>query len=70
MDRDKLQQLYNILQRHKGSSGAFLHLRIPERTETVIALPEQIRLQAGRALADAVDEFLGYDAVETVCKKQ
>jgi DNA polymerase-3 subunit alpha len=70
MDREKLQQLYNILQRHKGSSGAYIHLRIPERTETVIALPDQIRLKAGRSLANAVNEFLGYSAVETVCERQ
>jgi DNA polymerase-3 subunit alpha len=70
MDKEKLQQLYHILQRYKGTSGAFLHLRIPERTETVIALPEKIRLRAGRPLADAVNKFLGYGAVETVCKKQ
>jgi DNA polymerase-3 subunit alpha len=67
MDKEKLQQLYNILHRHKGSSNAFLCLRIPERTETVIALPNHIRLRAGSALADAVNEFLGYRAVETVC---
>jgi DNA polymerase-3 subunit alpha len=69
MDKEKLQQLYNILHRYKGSSNAFLHLRIPERTETVIALPNHIRLRAGSALAEAVKEFLGYPAVETVCQR-
>lgn len=70
MDKEKLQQLYQILQRHKGTSGAYLHLRIPERTETVIALPDRIRLKAGKPLADAVNQFLGYGAVETVCTRQ
>ena len=69
MDKEKLQELYNILHRHQGSSNAFLHLRIPDRTETVIALPNHIRLQAGRALTDAVNAFLGYQAVETVCQR-
>ncbi|NVM20978.1 MAG: DNA polymerase III subunit alpha [Desulfobacterales bacterium] len=70
LDKERLQQLCDILQQHKGSCSAYLHLRMPQRTETVIALPEHIRLRAGRRLAEAVDGFLGYGAVETVCRKQ
>jgi DNA polymerase-3 subunit alpha len=69
-DKEKLQQLYDILEKHKGTSGACLHLRIPQRTETIVALPDHIRLRAGSALTNAINEFLGYDAVETVCQRQ
>jgi DNA polymerase-3 subunit alpha len=70
LDKEKLQKLYGILQRHRGTCGAYLHLRIPQKTETVVALPDDIRLRAGRELSHAVREFLGYGAVETVCHKQ
>lgn len=70
LDKEKLQQLYDILEKHKGTSGAYLHLRIPQRTETIVALPDHIRLRAGSALTNAINEFLGYAAVETVCQRQ
>ncbi|MBW2108141.1 MAG: DNA polymerase III subunit alpha [Deltaproteobacteria bacterium] len=69
LDKDKLQQLYRLLQHHKGTCNAYLHLRLPQRTETIIALPEQIRLKAGQELARAVNDLVGYGAVETVCEK-
>lgn len=69
LNKEKLQQLYDILQQHKGTCSAYLHLRIPQRTETIIALPDHIRVSAGRPLTEAVNKFLGYGAVETVCQK-
>ncbi len=70
LDREMLERLYEILQKHKGTSSAYLHLRMPQRTETVIALPDHMRLRAGRALTEAINDFLGYGAVETVCQRQ
>jgi DNA polymerase-3 subunit alpha len=70
LDRELLEKLYEILQKHKGSASAFLHLRMPQRTETVIALPDHMRLRAGRALTEAINDFLGYGAVETVCRSK
>ncbi len=69
LDRQRLQELYNILQKHKGTCGAYLHLRMLQRTETIIALPDNMRLRPGKALTDAINNFLGYSAVETVCQK-
>jgi DNA polymerase-3 subunit alpha len=70
LDKERLQKLHDILQRHKGSCSGYLHLLMPQRTETIIALPEHIKLKAGPALTEAVNNFLGYGAVETVCQKQ
>ena len=69
LDKQRLQELYNILRKHKGTCGAYLHLRMPHRTETIIALPDNIRLRPGKALTDEINNFLGYGAVETVCQK-
>ncbi|MCD6138035.1 MAG: DNA polymerase III subunit alpha [Deltaproteobacteria bacterium] len=70
LDREALQQLYDILQHHRGGCKVYLHLRIPRRTETIIALPDRIKLKAGNALTETVNNFLGYSAVETSCQRQ
>ncbi|MBW2317359.1 MAG: DNA polymerase III subunit alpha [Deltaproteobacteria bacterium] len=70
LDKEKLKGLYEILEKHKGTCDAYLSLRMPEKTETVIALPNQLRLKVGKAMADDVNDFLGYSAVETVCERE
>ncbi len=70
LDKERLQGLHGILQQHKGSCTGYLHLLMPRMTETIIALPEGIRLKASPALTEAVNGYLGYGAVETVCQRQ
>jgi DNA polymerase-3 subunit alpha len=62
-----LQELQKILRRHQGNCQALLHLTCPEKSETIIALPEHLRVKAGAALFKEVNALLGYNAVETVC---
>ena len=69
LDKKGLQKLCGILKQHKGSCSAYLHLRMRQRTDTVIALPDSIRVKADPKLTEAVNNFLGYSAVETVCQK-
>jgi DNA polymerase-3 subunit alpha len=66
-DRDALEQLNGILQKHPGTCRAYLHLHSPEKTDSIIALPDSMRLKAGGALVREVNELLGYNAVETLC---
>ena len=66
-DRSMLLALQDIFKRHPGSCRAFLHLRDLNNTETIIALPDTMKLRAGSALKHEVDGFLGYEAVDTVC---
>jgi DNA polymerase-3 subunit alpha len=66
-DRSMLLALQDIFKRHPGSCRAFLHLRGLNNTETIIALPDTMKLRAGSALKHEVDGFLGYQAVDTVC---
>ena len=69
LDKQCLQKLCEILKQHKGSCSAYLHLLMPQRTDTIIALPDSIRVKADPDLAEAVNNYLGYSAVETVCEK-
>jgi DNA polymerase-3 subunit alpha len=66
-DREMLTHLHDILERHPGACPAFLHLRSPDNTDSVIALPEALKLKAGGAFSHEVDSFLGYHAVTTHC---
>lgn len=66
-DRQLLVRLEETLGRHPGTCRAFIHLRHPEGIDTIIALPERARLQAGTALSRDINGLLGYHAVETVC---
>jgi DNA polymerase-3 subunit alpha len=69
LDKQRLHGLCKILKQHKGSCSAFVHLLVPQRTDTIIALPDSVRVRAGQDLTEAVNTFLGYSAVETVCQK-
>ena len=66
-EKDLFVKLYDIFKKHPGSCQAYVHLRDPEKTETVLALPDNIKLKAGLSLTSEVNGFLGYNAVETVC---
>jgi DNA polymerase-3 subunit alpha len=65
--KDLLLRLNDILKRYPGSCNAYIHLFSPEETDTVIALPDTMKLKAGSSLTCAVNDLLGYNAVETVC---
>jgi len=66
-DRELLLGLQQTLLKHPGSCRGFLHLRSPQGTDTIIALPENVKLQAGSVLTREVNGLLGYPAVETAC---
>jgi len=66
-DRTLLEKLNDILKKHPGGCKGFLHLRSPENTDSIVALPDSLKLKAGGALTREVNELLGYPAVETLC---
>jgi len=67
-DRETLSNLHAILERHPGTCAGFLHLHSPDKTDSIIALPDTLKLTAGSSLAREVHSFLGYQAVETRCR--
>jgi DNA polymerase-3 subunit alpha len=67
-DRETLTNLHAILKRHPGSCPAFIHLRSPDETDSIIALPDELKIKAGDSLTREVHGFLGYHAVETICR--
>ncbi len=67
LEKAVLEKLYAILKSHPGTCRAFIHLLDPQKTDTMIALPETLRLKAGSTLFHDINSLLGYNAVETVC---
>lgn len=67
-DRMILEEMKNLIMRHPGSCRGFVHLRTPGNTETVIALPETMKLKTSRSLRREIDGLLGYNAMVTVCR--
>ncbi|MBW1993921.1 MAG: DNA polymerase III subunit alpha, partial [Deltaproteobacteria bacterium] len=66
-EKSVLSKIHDILKRHPGSCPAYVHLQDPDRTETIIALPDRLKLKAGASLTREINGFLGYKAIETVC---
>jgi DNA polymerase-3 subunit alpha len=61
LDEMQLRQLKSIVQRYRGDCEVALHMVIPNRSETVIRLPEQLRMvPSDEAMAEAAKLF-GYN---------
>jgi DNA polymerase-3 subunit alpha len=63
-----LEKLNTVLKRHPGSCQGYIHLLNPDKTETIIALSDKMRLKAGSSLIREVNRLVGYNAAETVCQ--
>jgi len=59
IDPTSLRTLRETLSEHRGHCPAFLHLLLPNRTETVIALPTELRVAPTEGLVDAVERLFG-----------
>jgi DNA polymerase-3 subunit alpha len=59
VDEDRLRSLRAALSAHPGSCAAYLHLLLPDRTETVIALPEDLRVAPTESMLDAIEALFG-----------
>jgi len=63
LDDQQLRSLKEIMTRYRGECEALIHLVVPNRSETVISLPEELRLQASDELMDDVERLFGYNVV-------
>ncbi len=66
-DESILSDLHRILGRYPGPCKTFLHVRIDEQAETIIALPDEMKSGAGVDLSRELAGLLGENAVETFC---
>ncbi len=69
VEKNMLIELREALQKYPGSCQTYLCLQIPDQSETLLALPDTMKLMAGVAMLRDVNRILGYKAVNTVCSK-
>jgi DNA polymerase-3 subunit alpha len=63
LDDQQLRTLREIVGRYRGECEGIIHLVIPNRSETVIKLPDSLRIQACDELMDDVEKLFGYNVV-------
>ncbi len=63
LDDRQLRALKEIMSRYRGNCEALIHLVIPNRSETVITLPESLQLQASDEMMGDVEKLFGYNVV-------
>jgi len=59
--QNHLSQLKSVIGRHPGGCPAFVHLIIPDRTETVLSLPDELKLSPSPQLVADVDRLFGHN---------
>jgi DNA polymerase-3 subunit alpha len=67
MNRDMLRDLYHVMKRHKGECKVYLNLRDIHKTETLIAVSEDLRVSVEKSFIREVTSVAGYNPVETRC---
>ncbi len=60
INENHLKQLKNVLSRYPGECPGYVHLVIPDKTETVLSLPDGMRLAPTAQLVMAVDKLFGH----------
>ncbi|PIR20216.1 MAG: DNA polymerase III subunit alpha [Deltaproteobacteria bacterium CG11_big_fil_rev_8_21_14_0_20_47_16] len=63
-DAQHLESLKKILTQFKGLCPAFLHLVIPDQSETVMALPKELAVTPSRELMLSVNQLFGGNVTE------
>jgi len=63
LDHDQLRQLRDLLLKHRGGCEALLHLVVPNRSETLIRLPENLKVAATDQLMDDTERLFSYNVV-------
>ncbi|HEX5038321.1 MAG TPA: DNA polymerase III subunit alpha [bacterium] len=59
LTRDQLQTLKTLLARHLGESPAFIHLKDAQKGETILVLPEGMKVNPSHDMMREVDQLFG-----------
>jgi DNA polymerase-3 subunit alpha len=63
LDIDQFRALRSLLLRHRGTCDVMVHVQIPNRSETVIRLPENLRVAPTDEIIDDTTRLFGYNVV-------
>jgi len=65
LNSEMLAELHERMKTYHGSCKSFLHLRIPNESETILELPQECYVKPNLEMRKQINLFLGYDAVKT-----
>ena len=63
LDESQLRTLRDIVGRYRGECEGVIHLVIPNRSETIVKLPDSLKIQACDELMDDAEKLFGYNVV-------
>ena len=63
LDEMQMRQLKGVVQRYRGNCAVQLHIIIPNRSETIITLPDQLKMAATDEAMAATEELFGYEVM-------
>jgi DNA polymerase-3 subunit alpha len=63
LTKELLERLKSILLGKRGRCRVFLHIVIPNRSETIISLPEQVNVAPSHEMTREVEEVFGYNII-------
>jgi DNA polymerase-3 subunit alpha len=63
LERETLVEAARLLKEHRGACPVFLHLVIPEHSETTLQTGPGFQVRPGAELVRGLEELLGKDAV-------
>jgi len=63
LDEMQLRQLKGVVQRYRGNCEVQLHITIPNRSETTIQLPDQLKMAAVDEAIAAAEDLFGYSVM-------
>jgi DNA polymerase-3 subunit alpha len=61
-----IESLRNVLNRHKGRFDGYLHIVLPDRSETVVYLGDSLRLDISEGIKKDADAILGLGSTKFV----
>jgi len=59
ISRDQLENLKSLLARHRGETPAFIHLKDAAKGETILVLPDGLKVNPSPHLVQEVDQLFG-----------
>jgi len=65
LTRQHLVNLRNLFEQHKGTCKIYIHVITQDGKETVIGLPDSLRLDPSQNMIREINDFFGYTVVET-----
>jgi DNA polymerase-3 subunit alpha len=63
LDISQFRSLRSLLLRHRGNCDVMLHIEIPNRSETTIKLPENLKVAASDQIMDDSQRLFGYNVI-------